>query len=165
MRFREFDRAPPADGILRPARKRAVVVYVTQGLLEVLRRMAADAEPESVSVGLGITPADELTGVDDLPAETPVFTHFYLPEAGQSIAAVFGMDLATPPGRTQGRFVSHPTGPLGVSRTDDLHGVVVVAVPPWDEGSAAAFDRAGRRLELSVIDVVPPGETLEPHSR
>lgn len=141
------------------------MVYVTQGLLEVLRRMAADAEPESVSVGLGITPADELTGVDDLPAETPVFTHFYLPEAGQSIAAVFGMDLATPPGRTQGRFVSHPTGPLGVSRTDDLHGVVVVAVPPWDEGSAAAFDRAGRRLELSVIDVVPPGETLEPHSR
>ena len=137
------------------------MVYVTCDLLEVLRRMAADAEPEPVSAGLGVTSASQLTGAHDIPPETAVFTHFYLPDAGRSIAAVFGMDLATPPGRTRGRFVSHPQGTLEVSRTDELHGVVIVAVPPWDEASVAAFDRAGRRLELAVVEATPPGETLD----
>lgn len=137
------------------------MVHVTRDLLEVLRRLAADAEPEPVSAGLAVTSAAELVGGDDVEPETPVFTHFYLPDAGRSIAAVFGMDLATPPGRTRGRFVSHPQGRLEVSRTDDLHGVVVVAIPPWDEGSVAAFDRAGRRLELAVVDAAPPAETLD----
>lgn len=151
------------------------VVYVTRGLLEVCLRMAADAEPESISLELAVTPAGELSktrtpgdgavDIDDLSEETPVFTHFYMPEAGQSITAVFGMNLSTPPGRTQGRFLSHPLGELAISRTDDLHGVVIVAVPPWDESSVAAFDRAGRRVELTVLDVVPPSEDLEPHSR
>lgn len=127
--------------------------------------MAADAEPEPVSVGLAVTSAAELADADDLSDETPVLTHFYMPEAGRSITAVFGMNLATPPGRTRGQFVSHPQGRLDVSRTDDLHGVVVVAVPPWDEDSVAAFDRSGRRLALSVVDAIPPGETLESHSR
>lgn len=127
--------------------------------------MAADAEPEPVSVGLAVTSAAELADADDIPDETSVLTHFYMPDAGRSIAAIFGMNLATPPGRTRGLFVSHPQGRLEVSRTDELHGVVVVAVPPWDEDSVAAFDRSGRRLELSVVDAVPPGETLEPHSR
>ena len=157
--------ALPADGSIRTACEPTTVVCVTRGLLEILCQMAADAEPESMSAGLAVTPAGELSDADDLADETPVFTHFYLPEAGRSIAAVFGMNLATPPGRTRGRFVSHPKGKLGVSRTDDLHGVVVVAIPPWDESSVAAFDRGGRRLELTVVDAVPPGESLESHSR
>ena len=137
--------------------------------------MAGDAEPTPVSIELAVTPAGELsstdpthadtTDFDDLAAETPVFTHFYMPDAGRSITAVFGMDLSTPPGRTRGRFVSHPLGELSVSRTDDLHGVVIVAVPPWDESSVAAFDRAGRRTELTVLDGAPPGEELDFHSR
>lgn len=43
---------------------------------------------------------------------------------------LFGMDLATPPRRTRGRFISQLGVQLGVSWTDDHHGVVLVAVPP-----------------------------------
>jgi len=83
-----------------------------------------------------------------------------VPEAGGSVNAVFGMDLGTPAGQTRGRFVSHPNGGLDVSKTDDLHAVVFVAVPPWDRDSLAVFDRSGRRLNLAVLDVEPPEEAL-----
>ncbi|MFB6189708.1 MAG: hypothetical protein ABEI57_07465 [Halapricum sp.] len=133
--------------------------YATEGLIEYLLEHARESEPESVTVSLATTPAGELD-LPDLDPETPVFTHVYLPQAGSSINAVFGIDLGTPVGQTGGRFVSHPTGELGVSKTDDLHAVVFVAVPPWDRDSLAAFDRSGRKLQLDVLDVEPPEEAL-----
>ena len=136
------------------------MVYATRGLIEALLEFAAKAEPEKVTISLAVTPAGELHGDVDLPTETPVFTHFYPPDAGRSVRAVFGVDLSIPAGQTQGRFVSHPQGALAVSRTDDLHEAVLVAVPPWDDDSIAAFDRSGRRQSLDVFDAEPPQELL-----
>lgn len=132
-------------------------IYITRGLVEALLEFARDAEPDRFGVGLEVTPAGEFDDVG-LPPETPVFTHFYHPDAGRSVTAVFGMDLSTPPGRTRGRFVSHPRGGLSVSTTDDLHAVVIVAVAPWDDSSLAAFDRRGRRRPLAIVDAIPPQE-------
>jgi hypothetical protein len=136
------------------------VVYITRGLVDVLLDLAADADPQSLTAGLAVSRADELEGPDagTLPPETQVFTDFYLPDAGQSVMAVFGMDLSMPHGQTQGRFVTHPTGELSVSRRDDLHEAVFVAVPPWDRESIGVFDRSGRRMELTVVDAHPPEE-------
>jgi hypothetical protein len=72
------------------------VVYITRGLLTALLELAADREPESVTVSLASTPAEEFE--TDLPAGTPVFTDMYLPDTGGSVTAVFGMDLSTPTG-------------------------------------------------------------------
>ncbi|MFO7834653.1 MAG: hypothetical protein R6V31_11565, partial [Halohasta sp.] len=92
-----------------------MALYATEGLLEVLIEFAADREPEEANVPIAATAAGELAGVDDrlvgLDPETPVLTHFYLPDAAGSVNAVFGMDLGTPSGGAQARFVSHPTGP------------------------------------------------------
>jgi len=136
------------------------VIYATQGLVETLLGMASDADPDSVTVPISVTAADELPDVD-LDPETPVFTHFYMPSAGKSVSAVFGFDLGTPVAQSDGRFVSHPTGNLGVTKEDDLHEVVFVAVPPWDEDSLAAFDRRGTEQPLTILDVEPPEELLE----
>jgi hypothetical protein len=137
------------------------VVFVTRGLRDALLELAADAEPEQMAVSLAITPAGDLHGTDDLPPpETPVFTHFYPPDTGGSVAAVFGMDLSIPAGQSQGRFVSHPRGDLEVARTDDLREAMLVAVPPWRPDSIAAFDRVGRKQRLVVIDAEPPAELL-----
>ena len=95
----------------------------------------------------------------DLTPETPVFTHFYMPNSGGSVSAVFGVDLGTPAGQTQGRFVSHPTGRLRLEKTDDFHALIFVAVPPWERDSLAVFDRTGTRQDLTVLDVEPPEET------
>lgn len=126
--------------------------------------LAAERDPGPVSVPLAVTPVREfegnLTSAGDLSPEIPVFTHFYLPEAGGSVNAVFGMDLGTPVGQTQGRFVSHPDGRLGLSRTDDLHEVVFVAVPPWRRNDLVTFDRDGRRLNLRLLDAEPPRESI-----
>jgi len=132
---------------------------VTCGLLTALLEFANEREPESVTVALGTTPAKELTPTA-LSPETPVFTHFYLPRSDDSVNAVFGMDLGTPPG-TQGQFISHPDGRLGVARTDDLREVMIVAVPPWNGDSVAAFGRDGQRRSLEVVDAEPPEESLE----
>jgi hypothetical protein len=139
------------------------VLYLTRGLLTSLLRQAADREPDSVTIPIAVTKAGTLpeTGLDP---ETPVFTHFYLSRDEDSVSAVFGVDLGTPVGQTQGRFVSHPRGDMGVSETDDLHEVVFVAVPPWDDDSVAAFDRRGQRRQFSVLDVEPPVESAG-HSR
>lgn len=136
------------------------MVYVTRGLIEALLEFATDAEPERFTVGLEVTPVEEFGTDLGLPAETPVFTHFYHPDAGQSVSAVFGMDLSTPMGRTRGRFVSHPQGELSVSLTDDLHATMLVAIPPWTPESVAVFDRRGRKQPLEVVDAEPPAETL-----
>lgn len=135
-------------------------MYVTGGLLDALLDIASEREPDSFSAALDVTPVGEFEVELDLPTETPVFTHFYLPDAARSVTAVFGVDLSVPTGRTRGRFVSHPNGERSVSITDDLHELVIVAIPPWDRQSAAAFDRAGRRHQLSIIDVEPPLDEL-----
>ena len=135
------------------------MVYVTRGLLDALLDFAEDAEPERFVAALEVTPAGEFADLD-LPSDTPVFTHFYHPAAGDAVNAVFGIDLSTPVGRTSGRFVSHPTGGLSVDRSDDLHEVVVIAVPPWDETSVGAFDRRGQRQRLDVVEAEPPEESL-----
>ncbi|MWG35705.1 hypothetical protein [Halomarina oriensis] len=130
------------------------MVYITTGLVELLLSMAGDRDPQVVTVGLTVTDAEALDV--DLDPDTPVFTHFYHPDAGGSVRAVFGMDLASP--RTQGRFVSHPDGNDRLKRTDDLHEVVFVGVPPWEE--LRAFDRSGTRLPVDVVDAVPPSESV-----
>lgn len=134
------------------------VIHATRGLFDALVSMASDRDPRRMTVSLTTTPAGELPEAG-LDADEPVFTDFYLPDAGRSVSAVFGMDLGTP--AAQGRFVSHPEGPLAVTREDDLHEVVFVAVPPYETDSVAAFDRAGRRLKLRVLDVEPPEVTLD----
>ncbi|MEA1931594.1 hypothetical protein [Halohasta litorea] len=142
-----------------------MAVYATEGLLEVLIEFAADREPEEANVPIAATPAGELTGLDsqlaDLAPGTPVLTHFYLPDAAGSVTAVFGVDLGTPSGGAQARFVSHPTGPRAVTKTDDLAGVVLVAVPPWEVRTVTAFDRNGTELELRRLDAEPPVERIE----
>ncbi len=138
------------------------MVYITRALLEVLVDFARDADPEEVTTSLAITRGANLEGATVGP-ETPVFTDFYLPETGESVTAVFGVDLSTPAGQTQGRFVSHPTGEQGVSKTDDLHEVVFVAVPPWEPAEVRAYDRSGRRQTLTILDVEPtPGSLGSP---
>lgn len=142
-----------------------VAVVVTAGLLDMLVEFAADREPQRASVALASTPAGTLSGsdgrLDDLDPDTPVLTHFYLPDASASVTAVFGVDLGMPSGGAQARFVSHPTGPLAVTKRDDLAGVVLVAVPPWAAEEIAAFDRRGSRLELLALDAEPPVESIE----
>jgi len=142
-----------------------VAVYATEGLIEVLIEFAEDREPGKANVPIAATPAGELEGVDGhlsgLDPETPVLTHFYLPDAAGSVNAVFGVDLGTPSGGAQARFVSHPTGPQAVTKTDDLAGIMLVAVPPWETGTVAAFDRNGSRLNLVQLDAEPPVETID----
>ena len=136
------------------------MIYVTRDLLTVLLDRAAESDPDKTSLKLSPTRAgefDEETGLD--PA-VPVLTHFTPAGVGGSVNAVFGVDIGTPAGRGGARFVSHPDGFLGVSKTDDLAAVVLVAVPPYDDDSVAAFDRAGDGIELAVIDAAPPEESI-----
>lgn len=134
-------------------------MYVTRGLVAVLCELAADAEPQDVTVALAATPAGDLD--TELPPDTPVYTDFYMPGAGESVTRVFGVDLSVPAGQTHGRFVSHPRGDRDVSLTDDLAAVMLVAVPPWEPESVAAFDRSGRKLPLKHVDAEPPQEALD----
>lgn len=133
------------------------MLYATRGLVTTLLRLAAEKDPDTTTIPLAVTPAQEIPDAD-LEPDTPVFTHFYMPDAGRSINAVFGIDLGTPIGQTQGRFVSHPRGDLALSKRDDFHEVIFVAVPPWEEDSFAVFDRRGRRQKLTLLDVEPPQE-------
>ena len=125
-----------------------------------LLELAADGDPEAVTVALEVTPGEDLDA--PLPSGTPVFTDLYLPGTGGSVTAVFGMDLSTP--GAAGRFVSHPDGTLALTKADDLHAVVFVAVPPYEPGDVAAFDRSGTELEFQVVDAAPPPGTLEDYS-
>lgn len=136
------------------------MVYATRGLVESLLRSAEEADPDQVSISLSVTPAGELPDTP-LPPETPVFTHFYMPEAGGSVNFVFGVDLGTPAGQTQGRFVSHPNGELRIRQTDDFKELIFVAVPPWTTESLAVFDRRSEEQPLELLDVEPPEEFPE----
>ena len=142
-----------------------MTVYATEGLLDVLIEFAVDREPQQANVPLATTPAGELAGVDttleSLDPETPVLTHFYMPDAAGSVNAVFGVDLGTPAGGAQARFVSHPSGPTGITKRDDLAGVVLVAVPPWDSDTVQAYNRSGLRLEFQQLAAEPPVESIE----
>lgn len=134
-------------------------IHVTRPLLDTLLESARQSEPDSLSIGLTTTPAGRLVGADDVADTTPVFTHRYLPDRPNSVSSVFGVDLQTPPRRTHGRFVAHPQSTLRLTKRDDLHAIVFVAVPPWDEASVAAFDRRGRRHPLRVVDGRPPTDS------
>jgi hypothetical protein len=136
------------------------VIHVTRDLLSVLLEYADGEDPDTVNLQLSATPAGEFDGDLGLDPETPVLTHFTLADVGRSVIEVFGVDLGTPAGRGRARFLSHPDGFLGVSRTDDLAGVVLVAVPPYDDGDVAAFDRAGDGIELVVLEAEPPEESI-----
>jgi hypothetical protein len=126
----------------------------------VLCELAADADPESISVRLAATPARDLVPTDgDLPSvepETAVLSDFYFPDAGKSLTSVFGVDLATPTGQTAGRFVSHPDGNPDVAITDDLHAQVLIAVPPWEAENVRAYGRNGTRRDLVLLDAAAP---------
>ena len=135
-------------------------VCITHDLLAVLLDRAATAEPDGENVVLGATPAGAFDRDLGLASDHPILTHLYLPEAGGSVRAVFGVDLGRPAGGGVARFVSHPQGPLDVTERDDLAAVVVVAVPPWTPDGVAAFDRSGRRRRLRVVDEEPPVEGL-----
>jgi hypothetical protein len=136
------------------------VIHVTRDLLTVLLDHAAEREPAAVSLQLSATQAGEFDADLGVDPQTPVLTHFTLADVGGSVNAVFGVDLGTPAGRGRARFLSHPTGRLEVSKTDDLAAVVIVTVPPYDDDSVAAFDRAGDGIELVVVDAVPPEESV-----
>ena len=137
------------------------MVYITRGLLTALLELGADRDPDSVTVSLVVTPGADLDV--DIPTSAAVFTDFYLPETGDSVTAVFGMDLSTP--EAAGRFVTHPDGPLALTKRDDIHEVVFVAVPPYEDDSVAAFDRSGDTVPVDVLDVVPPEGSLDDYSR
>jgi hypothetical protein len=136
------------------------VIHVTRDLLTVLLDHAAERDPAAVSLQLSATQAGEFDADLGVDPQTPVLTHFTLADVGRSVNAVFGVDLGTPAGRGRARFLSHPTGRLELSKTDDLAAVVIVTVPPYDDDTVAAFDRAGDGIELVVIDAVPPEESV-----
>lgn len=133
------------------------MVYITRALLTALLELAEDRDPNSVTVSLAVTSTEDLDV--DLPADRAVFTDMYLPDTGSSVTAVFGMDLSTP--TAAGRFVSHPQGVLALTKADDLHEVVFVAIPPYDTESVAAFARSGSELPLEIVDAEPPAGELE----
>lgn len=136
------------------------MVHVTRDLVSVLLDRAAEREPSTVSIQLTATPAGEFETALDLDPDMPVLTHFTLPEVGGSVNAVFGVDLGTPAGHGRARFVSHPDGSPELTKADDLAGVVLVAVPPWEPTDVVAYDRAGSRIDLSIVDAAPPEETV-----
>jgi len=136
------------------------VIHITRDLLTVLLDFAADEDPRESNLRLSATRAGAFEGETGLDPEIPVLTHFTLTGVGSSVNAVFGVDLGTPAGHGGARFVSHPDGFLGLSKTDDLAAVVLVAVPPYDDDSVAAFDRAGDGIELAVLDAAPPEESI-----
>lgn len=142
----------------------SIVVNITRGLLDILLEMAEEAEPQSVTIHLAVSDASELGLTDELDADTAVFSDFYLPSSGDSIEAVFGMDVSVPPGQTPGLFTSHPEGRLEVHSRDEFAERIIIAVPPWTTDAVADFDRRGREHELHIVDVAtdihPESETL-----
>lgn len=133
------------------------MVHITRALLTALLELAKDRDPASVTVSLAVTPASELDAA--LPSDRVVFTDMYLPETGGSVTAVFGMDLSTP--GAAGRFITHPDGTLAVTKADDLHEVVFVAIPPYGIDDVRAFDRSGIGRSMVIVDVEPPSDGID----
>ena len=152
-------------------------IRITRPLLSVLLELAEDADPRQVNVLLVATPAGDLVAqgdpsdgaapaasgsglavesardrtLEDLDSDTAVFSDFYFPDVGNAVRNVFGIDLGTPPGQAHGRFLSHPEGDPEMSVRDDLHAVVLVAIPPWTAESVTAYDRRSRRCPLEIV--------------
>lgn len=131
------------------------MVHITAGLLDLLLEMAEDAEPGSVTIRLAVTDVSEVDEGLDLDPATSIFTDLYFPNSGDSIEAVFGVDVSVPPGQTPGVFISHPDGMLDIDVTDDFAERIFIAVPPWDRTAVAVFGRDGRELPLDIIDIDP----------
>jgi hypothetical protein len=162
-------------------------VYFTDGLLDVLLELAAERDPQEFSVPLQVSqvadlePVSELgpdqdgpddpellnpdmqgsDGLEPLDPELPVFTDFYFPSQGRAVDAVFGVDVTVPHGQTQGRFIAHPKGIDSVSMEDDLHEILVVAVPPWTRESVKTYDRSGRQIRLVTLSGAPSTPAFE----
>lgn len=149
---------PPVDATQSP-------VHATRALVDVLLELAEDADPRTLSVALAATPAGDLEATDgpgtalaDLDPDTPVLSDFYFPGTGESIEAVFGVDLSTPAGVT-GRFLTHPAGDPEMDVSDDLAARVLLAVPPYDRTDVRAYDRRGRRDLVLVAAASPDPDT------
>lgn len=167
-----YPRAGPSQAVSRDT------IRITRPLLSVLLELAGDADPRSVNVLLVATKAGDLepipedspsgessvgTGVaagqdgghdvplSNLDPETPVYSDFYFPDVGNAVRNVFGVDLGTPPGQSHGRFLSHPQGDPEMSVRDDLHAVVLVAIPPWTAENVSAYERRSRPCSLSIV--------------
>lgn len=128
-------------------------LYISETLLEVLLDQARRADPDPVSIQLAAEPVEAIDDGLDLPPETPIFTTYYFPKAGSSVEFVFGVNLGTPPGETQGIFHTHPNGPPTVTTSDDMAERLLIAVPPWEPANVAAFDRQNRPLNITQITV------------
>lgn len=150
---------------MSPADTQPTAVYVTEGLLEALLDLASDAEPSDVSTPIATVPASDLEGpdADRVSDSTPVFAEYRLPDPGNALTGVFGVELSRPNLDTQGRFLSHPSGLLDLTMEDDLAEVVIVAVPPWEatNDALAAFDRSGNQRSIVELDAAPPVEPFE----
>jgi proteasome lid subunit RPN8/RPN11 len=154
-------------------------LYVTRPLLTVLLELAADAEPNPANVQLVASAAEDLEALPpdstdrraggkprscrlgDLDPGTPVFSDFYFPDVGNALDFVFGVDLGTPAGQSQGRFLSHPDGDPDLSVRDDLHATVLVAVPPWQPATVSAYDRDSTKRDLVVVEAGAPDRDFE----
>ncbi|WP_188974667.1 MPN domain-containing protein [Halocalculus aciditolerans] len=143
-------------------------VFVARPLLDVLLEFGSDTDPQRLSVALATEDARDLVpsaasttsdvALADLDSDQSVYAEFFLPDAGRSVENVFGVNLSTPPGRTRGRFVTHPDGNPDLAATDDLSVRVLVATPPYDVENVRAYDRSGRRIELVVVAADAPDE-------
>jgi hypothetical protein len=146
-------------------------LFITGPLLDVLLELAADAAPKPANVQLvqsaagDLDPADGAGGdqvpLGDLEPATPVFSDFYFPDVGRALDFVFGVDLGTPAGTTQGRFLSHPDGDPALTVRDDLHAAVLVATPPWRPENVLAYARDGTEQELRVVAAASPERDFE----
>ncbi|MFP4530256.1 MAG: hypothetical protein ACLFNC_03085 [Halodesulfurarchaeum sp.] len=158
-------------------------LYITRPLLSVLLEIAADAEPNPANVYLVASAAGDLeplpedaesepvgparsTGIRartlaDVDPETPVLSDFYFPDVGNALDFVFGVDLGTPAGQSQGRFLSHPDGNPELTVRDDLHATVVVAVPPWQPANVSAYDRDSTKRDLAVVAAGTPDRDFD----
>lgn len=126
-------------------------IYISQELIKTLLDIAERSDPKKISIGLCVNKAESLN-LDNIPGKTPIFNDFYFP-SGKSLKKIFGVDISTPPMSTQGRFISHPSGFSKLSKRDNFHEIVFIAVPPWDQDSVKVFDRSGKNYELNIIEI------------
>lgn len=172
-----YPHAGPSDLVTRDT------IRITRPLLSVLLELAADADPRPVNVLLVATPAGDLEPIPDaermdgspasegrpdgqrvgpdvpladLDPGTPVYSDFYFPDVGNAVRNVFGIDLGTPAGQSHGRFLSHPTGDPEMSVRDDLHAVVLVAIPPWRATNVSAYERRSTPCSLAIVAAGTP---------
>lgn len=144
-------------------------VYATRALVETLLAIASDADPDPVGVTLTTDRPAALESTDgdglplgSVPAETPVYAGFTFPEAAQSVNRVFGVDLGTPPGASDGRFVSHPDGETGLRGDDETGPRTLVATPPWTIEALRAYDQSGSRRQLDLVAATTPEAPFDP---